>query len=98
MGEEATKPKRVVDPDSAKFKLGQIAAKAYSDAMEAKERGELVGWCSSNFPVDSGNFGTVRGVPGEPGGRYRSQRRRREDVQRGGRRGIFQRYLCLRPD
>lgn len=52
MGEEATKPKRVVDPDSAKFKLGQIAAKAYSDAMEAKERGELVGWCSSNFPVE----------------------------------------------
>ena len=38
MGEEATKPKRVVDPDSAKFKLGQIAAKAYSNAMEAKER------------------------------------------------------------
>ena len=53
MGEEATKPKRVVDPDSAKFKLGQIAAKAYSDAMEAKERGELVGWCSSNFHVSA---------------------------------------------
>ena len=52
MGEESTKPKRVVDPNSAKFKLGQIAAKAYSDAMEAKERGELVGWCSSNFPVE----------------------------------------------
>lgn len=52
MGEETTKPKRVVDPNSAKFKLGQIAAKAYSDAMEAKERGEMVGWCSSNFPVE----------------------------------------------
>lgn len=52
MGEEVTKPKRVVDPNSAKFKLGQIAARAYSDAMEAKERGELVGWCSSNFPVE----------------------------------------------
>ena len=40
------------DPNSAKYKLGQIAAKAYSDAMEAKERGEMVGWCSSNFPVE----------------------------------------------
>ena len=40
------------DPNSAKYKLGQIAAKAYSDAMEAKARGEMVGWCSSNFPVE----------------------------------------------
>ncbi len=52
MAEEVTKPKRVVDPNSAKFKLGQIAARAYSDAMEAKQRGEMVGWCSSNFPVE----------------------------------------------
>lgn len=52
MAEEVTKPKRVVDPNSAKYKLGQIAARAYSDAMEAKERGEMVGWCSSNFPVE----------------------------------------------
>ena len=27
-------------------------AKAYSDAMEAKKRGEMVGWCASNFPVE----------------------------------------------
>ena len=40
------------DPNSAKYKLGQIAAHAYSDAAEAKARGELVGWCSSNFPVE----------------------------------------------
>jgi benzoyl-CoA reductase/2-hydroxyglutaryl-CoA dehydratase subunit BcrC/BadD/HgdB len=40
------------DPNSAKYKLGQIAAKAYSDAQEAKDRGEMVGWCSSNFPVE----------------------------------------------
>lgn len=52
MAEEVTKPKRVVDPNSAKFKLGQIAARAYSDAMEAKQRGEMVGWCASNFPVE----------------------------------------------
>ena len=53
MAEEAVKkPRRPIDPNSAKYKLGQIAAKAYSDAQEAKERGELVGWCSSNFPVE----------------------------------------------
>lgn len=54
MGEEVkSKPKRMPpDPNSAKFKLGQIAAKAYSDAQEAKDRGEMVGWCSSNFPVE----------------------------------------------
>ena len=52
MAEEVKKPKRPVDPNSAKYKLGQIAAKAYSDAQEAKARGEMVGWCSSNFPVE----------------------------------------------
>ena len=46
------KQRRPIDPNSAKYKLGQIAAKAYSDAQEAKDRGELVGWCSSNFPVE----------------------------------------------
>lgn len=51
MAEEA-ETKRPVDTNSAKYKLGQIAAKAYSDAQEAKDRGELIGWCSSNFPVE----------------------------------------------
>lgn len=36
MAEEVKKPKRPVDPNSAKYKLGQIAAKAYADAAEAK--------------------------------------------------------------
>lgn len=49
---EEVKQKRPVDPNSAKYKLSQIAAKAYADAMEAKKRGEPVGWCSSNFPVE----------------------------------------------
>ncbi len=49
---EEVKKRRPVDPNSAKYKLGQIAAKAYSDVQEAKERGELIGWCSSNFPVE----------------------------------------------
>lgn len=38
MGEEVKKSRPAPDPNSAKFKLGQIAAKAYSDAMEAKAR------------------------------------------------------------
>jgi len=49
---EVVKKRPPPDPNSAKFKLGQIAAKAYSDAIEAKARGEMVGWCSSNFPVE----------------------------------------------
>ena len=52
MAEEIKKHRPPPDPNSAKYKLGQIAAKAYSDAQAAKERGELVGWCSSNFPVE----------------------------------------------
>ena len=36
MGEEVKKSRPAPDPNSAKFKLGQIAAKAYSDAIEAK--------------------------------------------------------------
>ena len=54
MAEEVVvkKTRPPLDPNSAKFKLGQIAAKAYSDAMEAMARGEKVGWISSNFPVE----------------------------------------------
>ena len=52
MGEEVKKKRPAPDPNSAKYKLGQIAAKAYSDAMEAKKRGEMVGWVASNFPVE----------------------------------------------
>ena len=44
--------KKPVDPNSAKYKLGKIAADAYIDAMEAKKRGEKVAWVSSNFPVE----------------------------------------------
>ena len=51
MGEE-NKSRPAPDPNSAKYKLCQIAAKAYSDAQEAKDRGEKVGWISSNFPVE----------------------------------------------
>lgn len=52
MAEEVKKHRPPPDPNSAKYKLNQIAAKAYSDAMEAKARGEKVGWISSNFPVE----------------------------------------------
>jgi benzoyl-CoA reductase/2-hydroxyglutaryl-CoA dehydratase subunit BcrC/BadD/HgdB len=52
MAEEVKKARPAPDPNSAKYKLGQIAAKAYTDCIEAKARGEMVGWCSSNFPVE----------------------------------------------
>lgn len=52
MAEEIKKPRPAPDPNSAKYKLGQIAAKAYADAQAAKARGEKVGWVSSNFPVE----------------------------------------------
>lgn len=36
----------------AKILLRDIAAKAYQKAWDAKNRGEKVGWCASNFPQE----------------------------------------------
>jgi benzoyl-CoA reductase/2-hydroxyglutaryl-CoA dehydratase subunit BcrC/BadD/HgdB len=52
MAEEKKPARPAPDPNSAKYKLRDIAAKAYTDAQAAKDRGEKVGWCSSNFPVE----------------------------------------------
>lgn len=52
MAEKTKKKRPAPDPNSAKFKLGKLAADAYADAVAAKERGEMVGWCASNFPVE----------------------------------------------
>ena len=52
MAEEIKKHRPPPDPNSAKYKLNEIAARAYADAQAAKDRGEPVGWCSSNFPVE----------------------------------------------
>ncbi len=52
MAEEVKKRRPPPDPNSAAYKLNAIAAKAYSDAIEAKARGEKVGWVASNFPVE----------------------------------------------
>lgn len=49
---QVVKKKRVIDPNSASYKLGQITAKNYTEAWEAKKNGELVAWCSSNFPQE----------------------------------------------
>jgi hypothetical protein len=49
---EEVKKKYTPDPNSAKYKLNAIAAQAYADAAEAKARGEKIGWCASNFPVE----------------------------------------------
>lgn len=51
MGEES-KRERTIDVNSAKYKLGKIAADAYEKAIEGKKRGEIVAWVSSNFPVE----------------------------------------------
>ncbi|MDE6841717.1 MAG: 2-hydroxyacyl-CoA dehydratase family protein [Oscillospiraceae bacterium] len=52
MAEEVKKQRTPPDPNSAKYKLGKIAADAYKDAIAAKQRGEKVAWVSSNFPVE----------------------------------------------
>ncbi len=52
MAEEVKKKRTPPDPNSAKYKLNAIAKAAYDDAIAAKARGELVGWISSNFPVE----------------------------------------------
>jgi benzoyl-CoA reductase/2-hydroxyglutaryl-CoA dehydratase subunit BcrC/BadD/HgdB len=40
------------DPNSAKYKLNAVVEKHYREAWDAKERGEKVGWCASNFPQE----------------------------------------------
>ena len=52
MAEEVKKAPRAVDVNSAKYKLGKIAADAYTDAFQAKKEGKIVAWVSSNFPVE----------------------------------------------
>lgn len=52
MAEEVKKQRTPPDPNSAKYKLGKIAADAYKDAIAAKARGEKVAWVASNFPVE----------------------------------------------
>lgn len=42
----------MVEEKPAKVLLGEIVAKHYNDAWEAKKNGELVGWCASNFPQE----------------------------------------------
>lgn len=49
---EAPRKRRPLDPNSARYKLGKIQADHYANALAAKERGEKVGWCASNFPQE----------------------------------------------
>jgi benzoyl-CoA reductase/2-hydroxyglutaryl-CoA dehydratase subunit BcrC/BadD/HgdB len=46
------KEKKPLDPNSAKYKLNAIIEKHYREAWGAKEAGEKVGWCASNFPQE----------------------------------------------
>lgn len=50
--ETKKKTRRPIDPNSAKYKLNQIIVKHYQEAQEAKDQGEMVGWCASNFPQE----------------------------------------------
>lgn len=52
--QEQVKPKEKppVDKNSAKYKLGQIIVNHYKEVQEAKDRGEKIGWCASNFPQE----------------------------------------------
>lgn len=43
---------RSVEKKSAKIWLKEIADKATQDAWDAKNRGEKIGWCASNFPQE----------------------------------------------
>ena len=44
MAEEIKKPKKPIDPNSAKFKLGKIAGDAFASAIEAIKEGVPVAW------------------------------------------------------
>ena len=97
MAEEVKKAPKPVDVNSAKYKLGKIAADAYVDAIEAKKRGEKVAWVSSNFPVEIPRpwasppcTRRIRPPASPPGGGH-------ENVRGGGVRGLLQRYMRLRP-
>lgn len=48
---EAQIKEEFADLPAAKM-LGKIVGKSYKDAFEAKEAGEPVGWCASNFPQE----------------------------------------------
>ena len=76
MAEEVKQVRKPPDPNSAKYKLGQIAAKAYTDVIEAKARGEKIGWVSSNFPVEIPETLGIPVLSGEPGGGHRRPGRR----------------------
>ena len=52
MSEDKKKSRPAPDPNSAGYKLGEIIANHYRELKEAKERGEKIGWCASNFPQE----------------------------------------------
>lgn len=52
MSEIPKKKRRPIDPNSAAYKLGVITKNNYDEVWAAKEKGEKIGWCSSNFPQE----------------------------------------------
>ena len=59
MAEEVKKAPKPVDPNSAKYKLGKIAADAYVDAIEAKGKDLGAQIVAEGLKVD----GTVSDAP-----------------------------------
>lgn len=49
---EKKKERPAPDPNSSRYKLGEIVSKHYKELQEAKDRGEKIGWCASNFPQE----------------------------------------------
>jgi benzoyl-CoA reductase/2-hydroxyglutaryl-CoA dehydratase subunit BcrC/BadD/HgdB len=51
MSEEVKKAK-TIDPNSAKYMLNKIIEDHYAGLKIAKDNGEKIGWCASNFPQE----------------------------------------------
>ncbi len=52
MSEGEKKARKPLDPNSGRAKINQITADHYAGVWAAKERGEKIGWCASNFPQE----------------------------------------------
>ncbi len=52
MSEKTVDKKPEKDPNSAKYLLRALTAQHYEDAWTAKNNGEKIGWCASNFPQE----------------------------------------------
>ncbi|MDN6565593.1 MAG: 2-hydroxyacyl-CoA dehydratase family protein [Actinomyces sp.] len=52
MSEGQKRPRKPLDPNSGRAKINQITTDHYAGVWAAKEAGEKIGWCASNFPQE----------------------------------------------